>query len=59
MAAWMGRGPTPRPEQLEEEAMRERDLELDRIAERERAAEEAVPPRHRVRLFFARFRRKH
>jgi hypothetical protein len=55
MASWPG--PYPRPEPLEEEAVREREEELEGIAEQERASEEAVPRRRRW-AFLARLRRK-
>lgn len=56
MASWFG--PYPRPEALEEEALREREHELEDVAERERVSETAVPHRHPVRRLFAQFRRK-
>jgi len=52
----MRQGPPAEP--LQHDAVRERQHELDAIAERERASEDAVPRRHPVRRFFARFRRK-
>ena len=48
----------PHSEPLEEDAARERNKELDAIAERERISESAVPHQHPVRRFFARLRRK-
>ncbi|MFL5797457.1 MAG: hypothetical protein ACJ77A_05920 [Actinomycetota bacterium] len=52
-------GPTPRPEDLEAAALRERENELEAIAERERLTEAGVPRPHRIRGFFSRLRRKH
>ena len=51
--------PYPRPEDLEQAAIHEREHELDTAAERERIAEEAVPPRHPFRRLLARLRRHH
>jgi hypothetical protein len=56
MASWPG--PYPRPEPLEEEALREREHELETTAEAERVSEEAVPRRHRVGRLFSRLRRR-
>jgi len=58
MAGWIGRGPAPRPEQLEEDILREREHELDQAAERERRADDAVPRRHSFRRLFVKLRRK-
>jgi methionine synthase II (cobalamin-independent) len=54
--SWLGS--YPRPEELEEAAVREREHELEATAEAERASEEAVPRRHRVRRIFSRLRRR-
>jgi len=50
----MRQGPPAEP--LQHDAVRERQHELDAIAERERTAESAVPRRHRLRSFFSRLR---
>ena len=51
-------GPYPRPEEVEQAVVQEREHELDAAAERERIGEEARAHHHPVRAFFARFRRK-
>jgi hypothetical protein len=53
----MRQGPPAEP--LQHDAVREREHELDAIAEKERMSEAAVPHHHPVGRFFARlFRRR-
>jgi len=52
----MRQGPPAEP--LQHDAVREREHELEAIADRERVAGEAFPHRHPLRRFWARLRRK-
>jgi hypothetical protein len=56
-AAWLGYTGI-RPEAAQRESEHEWERTLEEIAERERAAEVAVPHRHPVRGLLAKFRRK-
>jgi hypothetical protein len=59
MTMTLAPGPYPRPEELEQAAVQEREHELDDAAEHERIKEEGVPRRHPFRALLAKLRRKH